>query len=109
MLWLLVALAACGKEVELDKDDERFAALYAETLLVQIDSDRLAAKGVAYSKLDTLKKLFALRQTTAERFRAALDRYASEPERWLKVQERALALLSKWRDQETLIPEPRAD
>lgn len=104
-LWL----SSCQNEIALDENDERFAALYAETLLIQIDYERLSQKGIAYSKLDTLKKIFALRNAAPARFRADFQRYMNEPERWLKVQDRAIALLNKWRERETLTQKARAD
>lgn len=99
LLLVFVMLLGCQRgDVALSDDDERFAALYADFLLVQADYERVIESGGSYVKLDSLQKMFSLHRISSERFNALQTLYKSDPARWLKVQERALAMLNKRRE-----------
>lgn len=86
------------KEIQLNEIDRRFAALYADLLLLQADYERISGHGGVYSKMDSLQKLFALHGFSSAQFHALFDRYKHDPERWLAVQSHALDLLSMRRE-----------
>jgi hypothetical protein len=97
---LAILLLGCQDDsITLSEDDERFAALYADLLLLQVDYERISANGGTFSKLDSLQKLFSLHHLSPAQFNVLFSRYKDDPERWLKVQDRALAMLSKYREQ----------
>lgn len=108
LLLLFVLFCGChSDEVRLSEDDGRFAALYADILLVHADYERVGGSGGAFSKSDSLQKIFSIHHITAEQFSRHLGRYKSNPALWLKVQDRALSLLGKHREltrQETSTP-----
>ncbi|MFQ3608707.1 MAG: hypothetical protein SNJ55_08770 [Chloroherpetonaceae bacterium] len=105
---LLVLLWGCqSDEIRLNEDDERFAALYADILLVHADYERVGGNGGAFSKSDSLQKIFSFHRVSSEQFTAQFARYKDDPALWLKVQDRALSLLGKHRElsrQETSTP-----
>jgi len=82
LLLLFVLLLGChDSEITLNEDDERFAALYADLLLLQVDYEHITGKGGTYAKTDSLQKIFSLHRLSSE------------------VQDHALSLLSKRREQ----------
>ncbi len=99
---LLLALALlCGCQTDatqLNDDDRRFAALYADILLLHADYARLSNNGIAFSKADSLNKIFSIHRISSEQFNLQLSRYKDDPARWLKVQDYTLSLLQKWRE-----------
>ena len=100
LLLLFVLLCGCqGSDIALSDDDERFAALYADLLLLQVDYERITGKGDTYAKADSLQKIFSLHRLSFEQFNTLFSRYKDDPARWLKVQDRALSMLSKRREQ----------
>ncbi len=102
---LAMMLCSCqNDEVRLSDDDERFAALYADLLLLQVDYERITGNGGTYAKTDSLQKIFSLHCLSFEKFNALFSRYKDNPARWLKVQDRALSMLSKRREQRASNP-----
>jgi len=100
LLLLFVLLLGChDSEITLNEDDERFAALYADLLLLQVDYEHITGKGGTYAKTDSLQKIFSLHRLSSEQFNARFSRYKNDPAHWLKVQDHALSLLSKRREQ----------
>ncbi len=105
LLLLFVLLCGCqSSESRLSEDDERFAALYADLLLLQVDYERITGNGGTYTKPDSLQKIFSLHHLSSEQFNALFSRYKNDPAQWLKVQDRALAMLSKRREQSVSNP-----
>ncbi len=96
---LLVLIWGCqSDEIRLTEDDERFAALYADLLLVHADYERVTASGGTFSKHDSLQHIFSVHRISSEQFNTLLSRYKDEPARWLKVQDRALSMLNQRRE-----------
>jgi competence transcription factor ComK len=85
--------------LSLSKQDEQFALVYAEMLLVHSDYERVNGGGVAFSKLDTLQLIFSSHGFSAQLFQEQYARYMNDAERWNKVQERAISILNKLREQ----------
>ncbi|MFN3345895.1 MAG: hypothetical protein ACK412_09635 [Chloroherpetonaceae bacterium] len=105
LLLLFVLIYGCqGGEITLNEDDERFAALYADLLLLQADYERVIESNRTYAKYDSLQKFFSLHRISSEQFNTQLSRYQTDPARWLKVQERTLALLMNRREFSVSIP-----
>lgn len=105
LLLLFVLLLGChDSEITLNEDDKRFAALYADLLLLQVDYERISANSGTFSKLDSLQKLFSLHHLSPAQFNAQFSRYKEAPARWLKVQDLALSLLNKRREQSVANP-----
>ncbi len=99
ILLLLILLCACQSgEVRLNEEDERFAALYADLLLVHADYERVTGSGGTFSKLDSLQHLFSVHCLSSAQFNTLLSRYKDDPARWLKVQDRALSMLNQRRE-----------
>ncbi len=99
VLLLFALLWGCQHgEVRLDDDDERFAALYADLLLLHADYERVIGSGGTFSKLDSLQHIFSFHRVSSEQFNTQLIRYKEEPDRWLKVQDRALSMLNQRRE-----------
>lgn len=98
---LLLFLLFCGcqsKEVRLNEDDERFAALYADVLLVHADYERVIGTGGTFSKSDSLQRIFSFHRISPEQFNTQLSRYKDEPSLWLRVQDRAISMLTQRRE-----------
>jgi hypothetical protein len=98
---------SCGTgEPKIGESDKRFAALYADLLLVQADADRhkdsLAQKQLwmKFSKTDSLQKIFAQHHTAPKEFEEMLNGYLSNPAQWQKVQEYTISLLEAQRQRE---------
>jgi hypothetical protein len=99
ILLLFVLLCGCqNSERRLSEEDERFATLYADILLVHADYERVDRSGGAFSKLDSLKKNFSFHHFSSEQFSVQFARYKADPALWLKVQERTLSILGKRRE-----------
>jgi hypothetical protein len=98
-LLLFILFCGCqGGEIRLSEHDERFAALYADILLVHVDYERVSERGETFAKIDSLQKIFSLHHISSEQFNAQFTRYQNDPARWLKVQDRALSMLDKRRE-----------
>lgn len=99
LLLLFALFCGCRNDaLQLNEDDERFAALYADILLVHADYERVIGIGGAFSKPDSLKKIFSFHHFSSEQFSVQFSRYKADPALWLKVQERALSILGKRRE-----------
>jgi hypothetical protein len=98
---------SCGTgEAKIGERDKRFAALYADLLLIQADADRhtdsLAQKQLwmKFSKTDSLRRIFSQHQIAPKEFEETLNGYLSNPAQWQKVQEYTISLLEAQRQRE---------
>ncbi|MGQ9805810.1 MAG: hypothetical protein ACUVRP_07010 [Chlorobiales bacterium] len=98
LLLFLLFFGCQSNEVRLNEDDERFAALYADILLVHADYERVIGNGGTFSKSDSLQMIFSLHRISPEQFNMHLNRYKGEPSLWLRVQDRAISMLTQRRE-----------
>ena len=99
LLLLFVLFCGCRNDaLQLNEDDVRFAALYADILLVHADYERVIGSDGTFSKSDSLQKIFSSHHFSSEQFNVQFSRYKADPALWLKVQERTLSILGKQRE-----------
>lgn len=102
LIWILVILVAptgCNSnKVKLTDEDEKFARLYADVLLVQANYDLADAQQKAsFVKLDSLKAVFAIHKYSAEEFNQSLEKYKQDPVLWKEVVTKSMERLESRR------------
>ncbi|MCS7013109.1 MAG: hypothetical protein NZM05_05700 [Chloroherpetonaceae bacterium] len=89
----------CAEKVKLDRDDQRFIAVYADVLTLQgsyaTTPDSLKAR---FNKLDSLSAIFAAHRYSPREFSERFELYRTNPKRWQEVQLRTVQILEERRN-----------